>query len=72
MTMKTVAPWGEIRAEMARARASTGDIATKLGLSYGRFSTLLNSDEQTDPKPEFVERVMNAIHEVAGKKGRRG
>lgn len=71
MTTNAVATWDEIRAEMARHRVSTAVIATGLGLSYARFSTILNADAETNPKPEFAARIHEIIRTAAAeKKGR--
>lgn len=70
MTVAVDTSWDDIRAQMARHRVSTQAIADGLALSYSRFSTILNSDAETDPKPEFAARVYEIIRVAAEKKGR--
>lgn len=59
--MQTVA---EVRAEMARQRLQTTELARKLGMSRARLSTLLNGDPDFDFTPEGAKRWTAAIEEL--------
>lgn len=56
----------DIRAEMAshRPRLQTQDLARELGMSYGRCSTLLNSDPDLELTKAGVERWNAAIERL--------
>lgn len=67
----TTAPnltWADIRAEIGRSRVTVQQIADRLGVKVARFSTILNADSETNPTPEFAERVIKAIRAVAGER----
>ena len=68
----TAPTWAELRAKFAqqRPRVLQGEVAKRLGMSEQVFSLLLNSDEQSQPRPEFAQRVLSAIGELAREKAR--
>ena len=60
--------WEDVRAAMARRRVTVQEVADRLGVKYSRFSTILNADGETNPTPEFAERVLRAIEDAAAEK----
>lgn len=68
MTTPQPATWADIRAEIGRSRVTVQQIADRLGVKVARFSTILNADSETNPTPEFAERVLGAIRELAGER----
>ena len=61
MTAVKVWEWADVRADIARASVTSREVAIALGMTPARFSTLLNSDEESMPAPAFVERCAEAI-----------
>lgn len=65
MTTAPTPTWADIRAEIGRSRVTVQQIADQLGVKVARFSTILNADFETNPTPEFAERVLEAIRSIA-------
>lgn len=70
LTSMAALTWGDIRAAFAqqRPRVLQSEVAERIGITETTFSLLLNSDDQSQPIPEFAERVLSAIREVATEK----
>lgn len=66
MTTTTTPRWRDLRAEMTRADLRMADVAERLGLSYAKFATLMAAEVESQPTPEFAERVLAAIRGEQG------
>lgn len=58
--------WADLRADLARANVTSRAVALALvpPMRPERFSTLLNSDEETLPTSSFIDRFEAAIERV--------
>lgn len=61
--------WRDLRAEMTRENVTLAEVADQLGLSYAKFATLMAAEAESQPSPDFFEKVMAAIPAAAAAKG---
>lgn len=55
---------------MTREDVTLAEVAGHLGLSYAKFATLMAAEIESQPTPEFSERVLVAIAAASAEKGR--
>ena len=68
MTVGTTYGWRDLKAEMTRHGVTVAEVAQQMGYGYARFSTILASEDETQPLRQFAERVLAAVEEIAAVK----
>lgn len=68
MVVATGRTWRDLKAEMVRADVTATEVAPLIPSSYSRFATLIASEGDSLPTPDYAERVLAAIKRAADKK----